>query len=62
MVIDAENGFIVRLIEKKCLADVKYLKYRFRVCFSISDGFKLLKDFSDYAAPSCSKEVCYFYI
>ena len=46
MAIDAENDFIVLVVEKKCLDDVKYLKYCFHVCISISDDFKLLKVFS----------------
>ena len=52
VVIDAENGFIVLVVEKKCLDDVKYLKYCFHVCISISDDFKLLKVFSRLCCPT----------
>ena len=46
VVIDAENGFMVLVVEKKCLDDVKYFKYCFLVCSSISDDFKFLEVFS----------------
>ena len=52
VVIDAENGFIVLMLEKKCLDDVKCLKYCLRVGFSISDDFKLLLVFSRLCCPT----------
>ena len=45
------NGLIVLLVEKKCLDDVKYLQYCFRVCFSISKDFKLLEIFPTNMLP-----------
>ena len=52
VVIDAENGIIVLVVGKKCLDDVKYLKYFFRVCFLIYDDSKLLEVFSRLCCPT----------
>ena len=52
VVIDAGNGFIALMVEKKCIDNVECLKYCFHVCFSISDVLKLLEVFSRLCCPT----------